>query len=669
MTVPQRSAKGADGSRARTRILGVLVAFLAVLAGTAAPALAGISEVPVRMPDQPEGLRMWTSAVPADLTAADLETWLDGVLPSLLEREGIAGAAVSVVAGGEILGEYGYGHADTGVQTGVVVPVDPESTLFRVGSITKMVVGTVAIRLADDGLIDLDAPIAGYLDFELPTRFDTPITMRHLLGHVAGFEERLRDAFLPEGAALPPLRDVVSGDPPQQIAEPGTVPAYSNYGVSLAGYILTRVSGETFEDLVQQHVLTTAGMRHATLAQPPSANASQGYRDRGSPPEQFEVVRETPAGALSATASDMSAFMVALLTRDGSGLLEPGGLERMMEPAPTVPGLANGPVPGVGLYALHRNGHRVVGHGGDTRVFHSELELYPDEGVGLFIALNSSGVGADSAGAVRELVAQGFADRYFPAGPSSSRALPTSAERSEIAAGTYTISRRGESTFLRAYSALTPMRVTPDGTGGILIDGVADSGGAPAILREVEPWVWQSADGRHRIAMHAPDGAVAAIGVHPTMAALPMPPTLAALPWALAFGCAVQLVTAVSWPVAAMARRRHGAPLGETRRGRALRIGTRIAALSALAGAACWVAVALPMLDAMSPAPTLIRLAQALTMLGVLGAIPAVWRATGSLRARRDGVQVVSDVVVAAGFLSLLYAAVVGGLVWPAIAY
>lgn len=643
----------AASSWRRLQVVAVTIATLLVLSGCA----TNPSAAPPAAESEP--------GRSAELAADDLESWLDGLLPGLLEREGIAGAVVSVVADGQAVTERGYGYADTGAGGSSEVLVDPQTTLFRVGSITKPLVAVAAIRMMQEGMLDLDEPIDPHLDFDLDTRFDTPITMRHLLSHTAGFEERLQNTFLPEGTAPPSLREWVSHDPPEQIFEPGTLPAYSNYGVALAGYVLEQIAQEPFADLIQREVLDPAAMSDATLAQPPQqGEVARGYPHGGTEPGPYEIIAplNDPAGSLSATGSDMTAFMLMLLESEDL-------LSEQTEPVPTLEGLTGGNRPTVGFYRMDRNGHRILTHGGDTNFFHAEVQIYPDEATGIYVGLNSAGVSADSTAAVRELVAQGFADRYFPDQHTPEEPLSTSAEHAETAAGSYLTSRRAESNFLRLYGALTALNVTAQGDGSLSIDGIADTAGNPVQLVEVEPWVWESADGRHRVAMHAEDDQILAIGLHPVIVLDPMPTSWALLPWAAAIGFVIVVLTALGWPAAALSRRRHRIRLTETASARRLRYASRGAALSTVVALGCWVAVALPMLSGFDPPGWLIRLAQAATAFGALGVVPALGRVLLWRRKHSSPLSVLTDAVTALGFIAVIYVGLVGGLLWVDISY
>ena len=124
----------------------------------------------------------------AALNRADVEAWLDGFMPYALERGDIAGAVVVVVKDGQVLLQKGYGYADVAKRT----PVDPETTLFRPGSVSKLFTWTAVMQLVEQGKLDLDADVNEYLDFEIPARDGKPVTLRQIMTHTAGLEETAR---------------------------------------------------------------------------------------------------------------------------------------------------------------------------------------------------------------------------------------------------------------------------------------------------------------------------------------------------------------------------------------------------------------------------------------------------------------------------------------------
>ncbi len=286
-----------------------------------------------------------------------------GSMPYGLESGGISGAVVVVVKDGKVLTQRGFGKAD--VKTGK--PVDPAGTLFRPGSVSKLFTWTAVMQQVQAGKLDLDKDVNTYLDFRIPPAFGKPITLRNLMTHTSGFEETAKFLITSDPAAVKPLGEVLKRWVPHRIYAPGSTASYSNYGASLAGYLVERASGEKFDDYVQRHILTPLGMRHSSFAQPlPAAlvpGMAQGYEIASGEPQKFEIIPMSPAGALSATGADMAQFMIAHLAQGGP-LLNP-------QTAALMHATANTPIPGLpgmalGFYHEDSNGLNIVGHGGDT---------------------------------------------------------------------------------------------------------------------------------------------------------------------------------------------------------------------------------------------------------------------------------------------------------------
>ena len=217
-----------------------------------------------------------TPAVHA-LEQPDVESWLDGFMPYAIETGDVAGAVVVVVKNGETVLAKGYGYADVAAHA----PVDPDRTLFRPGSTSKLFTWTAVMQLVEQGKLDLDRDVNTYLDFRLPERDGTPITLRNIMTHTAGFEEKVKDLIADDPAQLVPLRAYVAQGIPVRIFKAGTTPAYSNYATALAGYIVQRVSGQSFDDYVDAHIFKPLGMAHSSFRQPLpaalAADASKGY--------------------------------------------------------------------------------------------------------------------------------------------------------------------------------------------------------------------------------------------------------------------------------------------------------------------------------------------------------------------------------------------------------
>ncbi|MFG2050809.1 serine hydrolase domain-containing protein [Micromonospora sp. NPDC048935] len=621
--------------------LGATLAATAVVAATTAGCGASPAR-PAPHVDTPAAAAAPGGTGPA-LTDTDVNAWLDGVLPAALDRTGIAGATVAVVDDGRILTTRGYGHADTGDGDTGAVPVDPDRHLFRMGSVSKLVTATAVLQLVQSGKLDLDADVETYLDFDLPRRFERAVTLRHLLTHTAGFEERIAGLIGTDATGLD-LRKALTTDPPEQIYEPGTTPAYSNYGNALAGYIVQRVSGTRFEEYVQRDILDRAGMPSSTFEQPlPTPlrdRMSRGYDTSAGPAAPFEIVGTPPAGALSAPATDLARFMLAQLGEPVgfAPLLDRPTRELMQRPAldsTSLGTLAGGPRMTLGFFDESRNGHRILGHGGDTGYFHTHLQIYPDDRAGIFLSLNSNGSGALASHELRESVVNGFADRYFPARggqPTAGVDSATAAEHAALAAGTYESSRAIRSNFLTTIGLVGRTTVSvADGNRLLFEPGpLSDS---PARYEEVAPWVWREVGGQRTIAMRVAGDRVEAIGFDSAFALLPVEPARAstvAVP-VLAVSTAVLLLTVLSWPVGALVRRRLGGARRD-RAGRTARILSRVAVAGTLLAFAGWVLAISSIMGLRDVPGAVLRTAQVLQLVGLLGVLPAAVRLADDVR-------------------------------------
>lgn len=625
------------------------------------------------------------SAERGDLVAANVDAWLDGLVPAALQREGVAGAVVSVVHDGRVVTERGYGAADSGSSEREPQKVDAATTLFRIGSVSKVVTATAVMQLVERGALDLDRPAQDYLDFDLPVRFKTPVTTRHLLSHTAGFEDVIAGVIGDPDQPAPVLRDVVSTDIPVQIYEPGTTPSYSNYSNALAGYIVERVAQQPYADYVESQIFEPSGMRTATLDQPLRAEAlpsmSKGYTATGSSDVPFEMVGPAPAGAISATASDMSALMLMQLGHPDSDrvVLSTEALTTMHSPAldeTSLGTLAAGPRMTLGLFEQNRNGHRILEHAGDLTAFHADLQLYPDDDAGIFIALNSTGRAGDSSTVIREMVMDGFADRYFADERTPPVSLPTAADHGAAISGDYLVSRRSESTFARLFFLLSAVTISSTPNGETTFSAVADPDGTLTRFTEVEPWVWQEVDGQRRIAVDHADGIPVAVGLNPAFTLLPMPAFQSILLPVIAFSLLVLLIGLVSTPVAAGIRRYYGVRRPADRLDTRLSRGATGARVALVIAGILWAIVADALLtDSPPPGEFVFRGAQIMTALAAAGAVPAIWlvvrryvNRAGNTGARRWA-SIAFAVVSAVAFIGIGYVAIVGGLLSPSISY
>ncbi len=558
----------------RTPTLLAAFIFLGALAGPAGAELPeGSEDLPEELtakplvPDRERERLPVAMAGAAPLTTADVGAWLDGLMPYALDEGGIAGAVVVVVGDGGVVLQKGYGFAD--VEEGT--PVDPDTTLFRPGSVSKLFTWTAVMQLVEDGRLDLDTDINEYLDFEIPQGpRGEPVTLRDIMTHTAGFEERLKALIFENEDTLQPLGESLASWVPARIFPAGTTPAYSNYATGLAGYIVELVSGQSFEAYVEAHILEPLGMVNATFRQPLperfEGQMSAGYATAWGGAKAFELVNPAPAGSLSASGAAMAKFMLAHLQHGsygGAQILEPRTVREMHRTMLTmIPPLHR---MALGFYETDVNGRNAIGHAGDTQWFHSELNLFIDDGVGLFLAMNSSGEnGATSR--IRSALYQAFADRYLPGpGPSGTTDAASAARHAAMMAGNYVNSRRAETSFLSVLGLLGQVKVMDNGDGTLSVPFWDDFAGKPTTWQEIAPFVWLEKGGETRLAAVVTDGTVQRFSIDGPSPFLVFEPAdwWKSSSWLLPLvnaGLLALLLTAFLWPVKAIVRRRYAQP-------------------------------------------------------------------------------------------------------------
>lgn len=396
--------------------------------------------------------------------AAQLEAFVDGVMRIQLDEHNTVGAVVTVVKDGGIFFTKGYGYSDWEART----PVDPERTLFRIGSISKLFVWTSVMQLVERGVLDLDTDVNEYLDgVEVPAAFDRPVTLRDILTHSAGFEDWVVGLFGDEEEDLRPLAEILAEQMPARVRPPGDVSSYSNHATGMAALIVEQVTGVPWDQYTQEHILEPLGMEHFSFAQPLpdglTPDMSKGYS--GSYPnykeQDFEFVPLYPVGAAAATGNTMARFMIAHLQlgRLGDARILDEATARQMHSdlfrmAPGVNAAAHG------FYEMSANGERIIGHGGDTRWFHSDLALFPERDLGVFVSYNSS----DGGAATGEFLAA-FVDQYFPLAEGVPTPPEDFAERADRFTGAFRGNRFSHTT-LAKLAALGTQKVeaTDDGT-------------------------------------------------------------------------------------------------------------------------------------------------------------------------------------------------------------
>ena len=445
-----------------------------------------------------------TMSTPALDDTAALGDFIDGIMKAHIEQLHIPGAVVAVIKNGRVLYAKGYGHQDIAKN----IPIDPATSLFRIGSTSKLFTWTAVMQLVEQGKLDLDGDVNSYLKtFKIPDKYGKPIRIRDLMTHSAGWEDgALGYLIIEDSSKVEPIATTLQKHMPTRVRPPGELSSYSNYGAALAGLIVEQVSGVPFNEYIRRNILEPLGMKYATFDEPPPPDlrpysvTGYAYENGVYVPKPFEFVGGfRPAGSGSMSAISMTHFMIAHL-QDGqygsARILKPETAELMHKRAfandPRLPGMA------LGFYEQEFNGTRVIGHGGDTQYMHTEMYIVPEAQVGIF----ASYVG-DGGGPAREGLMRAFFDRYFPARvaaapPAAPADFSTMAQKY---VGDYRFARHSSTKLEKALLiAEPPIKVSVlDKDKRLLVTGLGEK---PAQFAPVGNGVFEQVEGHRRITFY-----------------------------------------------------------------------------------------------------------------------------------------------------------------------
>ncbi len=446
------------------------------------------------------------------------------------------------------------------------MPVDPERTLFRIGSVSKLFTWTAVMQLLEQGKLSLDTDVNEYLDFTIPATFPEPITLRYLLSHTPGFEDQDLTFYRLRAEQVSPLDAYLKANVPARVFPPGKVAAYSNYGAALAGYIVERVSGLPFDEYVEQNIFAPLGMARSTFRQPlpeilaadlaTGYNYTNGRHVAGS----FVFDQPYPGGSMSTTATDIARFMLAHLQNgelDGQRILQEGTALQMHSQLYTPDSRLNSGM-AYGFVESTINDQRILSHTGSLITYLSSLYLIPDQNVGLFISTNSTG----GANAVLTL-ADAFVDRYYPVAETPEpQSAPGFAERIAPYLGEYTPARGNFTSFekMAGFMASVKASLGSDDTLVLSLPGqvIHFVETEPGLLQEIgEPGT------RQLVYRTGPDGRMYLM--NGSFAAFRTPWYGTAMLHRLLFvsGTLLFLVALVAWPIGFFAARRKRAPASQ----------------------------------------------------------------------------------------------------------
>jgi len=530
--------------------------LLALLPGSASSA----SEVTI----SPQPARPSATQRTGPTDPAELEAFLDTFFPDQMDAAHIPGAVVVFVKDGQIFLTKGYGLAN--VEKGT--SVDPERTVFRAGSISKLFTATAVMQLAEQGRLDLHNPVNHYLQaFQLEDAYPEPVTIAHLLTHTGGFDEQAAGMSVRDSSAVLPLGEYLAIKMPPSIAPPGDQINYSNHGFALAGYLVETVSGMPYAQYMAENILRPLDMNHSTFEEPAPASlmtdmaVGYAYVNGAYQPLPLDYFNTAPASSLYTTGTDMARFMIAHLQNGqyrGSRILTEESAQEMHRQQFTHhPGL-NGWA--YGFFERSANGRRAIAHGGDVPGFASLLYLLPDENLGFFVALNASVDLFGGSPDPREALVSRFLDRYYPAPepPAAPKAVTFDLQRF---AGSYRWNHYAHTTLEKGLPpiSLLQFQITP-GSDGTLTLTPPPGMGETSRWTPVEPLLFRRVDGEAYIAFREDENGRI---THLFLTLLEMPAAAEKVAWYETGGFQMMLVgffvltflSVLAWPAASLFRR------------------------------------------------------------------------------------------------------------------
>ena len=400
-----------------------------------------------------------------------IEAYVDGVVKPLMAEGHSPSGVFVLMKDGEVIFRKGYGWQNVEKR----IPVNPQSTLFRPGSISKLFTWVSVMQLVEQNKLDLDADINTYLKtFQIKDTYPgQPVTLRHCMTHTPGFEDGVLGYLIIEDQEnVIPLAEAMKKYQPERVNPPGSVGAYSNYCTSLSGLVVANVSGMSFNEYVARNIFTVLGMDNSSFDEPLPARLDKNmaiaykYEAGNYVARPYELITNfTPAGALAATADDMLKFGSALLNGgayNGGRILKPETLDEMNLTQFTY----DDRLKGIGLGFLHYPWGETdtFGHDGGTTAFFSHFGITPSANLVVFSSFSGPG-----GGKIYSTLSREFYQEFFALSAHHDTPATGFNDRADRFAGTF-ISWRGNFSKIEKLMGLVgQVSVAADEQGGLMI--------------------------------------------------------------------------------------------------------------------------------------------------------------------------------------------------------
>jgi CubicO group peptidase (beta-lactamase class C family) len=339
------------------------------------------------------------------INLSQLEDSIDQVAQRCLKEQQLPGLSVIIVENGKTIFQGGYGFANLESKT----KVDPETSVFRIGSISKALTFLTLTRLIDTGRLNRTDDVEKFIGpLTNPIGFESPVTIENLLTHTSGFDQIGTGRHIHElhldleqrKALRPSLVEFLTDNNLRRVNEPGEYFRYDTYGTTLAGAVIEKVTGKSFAEAMQSEMFQPLGMKASAVevrdAQSAQLAMGYGWNENEYQPQAYEVYVTTPASSIDATPADMGRLMQAL-TSNGSNIsgqfLTPAMTAKVLspqyQPHPEFMGITHGLFEMNSAYFGDSDiDLRTVGHGGSMRGFRSAMTIVPERNLGIYIVTN-----------------------------------------------------------------------------------------------------------------------------------------------------------------------------------------------------------------------------------------------------------------------------------------
>ena len=401
-----------------------------------------------------------------------VEAFVDGVVKPLMAEGHSPSGVFALMKDGRVILRKGYGWQN--VELGI--PVDPHTTLFRPGSISKLFTWVSVMQLVEQGKLDLDNDINVYLrTFQIEDTYPgNPVTLRHCMTHTPGFEDGfLGYLIIEDPERIIPLSEALKRYQPARVNPPGKIGAYSNYCTSLSGLVVANVSGLSFSEYVKRNIFDVLGMKSSSFDEPLPERLNRNmavaykYESGRYVARPYELITNFgPAGALAASADDMLIFGSALLnggSNEYGRILQVESLDEMRMNQFTY----DKRVKGIGLGFLHYpwGNTDTFGHDGGTTAFFSHLGITPSASLVVFSSFSGPGGGKVHATLVRQFYQEFFELAIQREEPP----VDDAREGFQRYSGTYLSWRGSFSKVEKLVGLVAQVNVSPDGNAGLMI--------------------------------------------------------------------------------------------------------------------------------------------------------------------------------------------------------